>query len=103
MDIIQSIDAPIFALIGITLFAGMVRGFTGFGSALILVPVLAVFYDPKVAVVAELIIEIPMTIWLTATATKSAEKKTVVPMVISILIAIPIGVLTLKYFDSQIM
>ena len=39
-----AIDARFFVLMGIVFVAGIIRGFTGFGSALLAVPALAVRY-----------------------------------------------------------
>ena len=52
--------------------AGIIRGFTGFGSALIAVPTLAYLYGPAAAVVIEVLIEIPVVLYLLPAAIRAA-------------------------------
>ena len=44
--------------VGIAALAGLVRGFTGFGSALIYMPLVSAVYGPQVAAVTLLLIDI---------------------------------------------
>ena len=43
--------------IGVAVLAGAVRGFSGFGSALIYMPLVAAVYDPRIAAVTLLLID----------------------------------------------
>ena len=52
-------------IILIILFSGFIRGFLGFGSGLITIPILSFLYSPVFAIVFNIIIEIPTTIYLT--------------------------------------
>ena len=45
-------DPRFLAGVGAAVLAGIVRGFSGFGSALIYVPLMAAIYDPKIATVS---------------------------------------------------
>ena len=72
-------------------FSGIIRGYTGFGSALLTVPALAILFGPVQAVAIEILIEIPVSIGLLPTAYKNFEKKTVVPILIAFLIFVPLG------------
>jgi len=76
-------------------FSGIIRGYTGFGSALLTVPALAILFGPVQAVAIEILIEIPVSIGLLPTAYKNFEKKTVVPILIAFLIFVPTFLLIL--------
>lgn len=52
----------------IALLALFVRGFTGFGSALVMTPLLLFFFDIRTTVVATAIIEILGSLWVTLQA-----------------------------------
>src|SRR4051794_41341314 len=51
------LSASFAAAVGAAVLAGAVRGFSGFGSALILSPLLAALYGPAVAVPVALLLE----------------------------------------------
>jgi len=83
-------------------FSGIIRGYTGFGSALLTVPALAILFGPVQAVAIEILIEIPVSIGLLPTAYKNFEKKTVVPILIAFLIFVPLGTFLLILIDPNI-
>ena len=58
-------------LIIVVYFSGIIRGYTGFGSALLTIPALAVLFGPVQAVAIEILIEIPVSIGLLPKAMKS--------------------------------
>lgn len=80
----------------IVFLAGIIRGFTGFGSALLAVPALALIYGPVQAVVIEVLIEIPVALGLLPATIKDADRKTVFPMLIMFVLFVPLGALLLK-------
>lgn len=87
------------ALVGIVFLAGIIRGFAGFGSALLAVPALAVLYGPVEAIVIEVLIEIPISLLLLRTTLRECAPKTVVPMLILFAIFVPVGALLLRWVD----
>jgi uncharacterized protein len=97
------LNANLVLLLVIVYIAGIIRGFTGFGSALLIVPALAVIYGPVQAVVIEVMIEVPVTLGLLPVAIKKAVRKTVLPMLLMFLLFVPVGTLFLKVFDPGIM
>ena len=64
---------PLLAAAGIAMAALFVRGFTGFGSALIMTPLLLFFFDIKATVVATAIVEILGSFWVTVQARKDID------------------------------
>lgn len=51
-------DPRFFAALGIGLLTGLVRGFSGFGAALVHVPLMSAVYGPKIAVPSFVIADI---------------------------------------------
>jgi len=96
-----ALDAKFFLVIAAVVAGGLVRGFAGFGSALVIVPPLAILFGPQVAVAMEVIIEIPVTLSLLPAAVKHAKRDVIFPMLVAILVAIPIGTLALKLLDPE--
>jgi uncharacterized membrane protein YfcA len=93
------LNAQILGLWVVVYFAGIIRGFAGFGSALLAVPALSLIFDPAQAVVIEVLIEIPVSIGLLPVALRGAARRTVLPMLISFLVFVPVGAMLLKTFD----
>lgn len=82
--------------------AGIVRGFTGFGSALLAVPALAVIYGPVQAVVIEVLIEIPVCLGLLPTALRHAERRTILPMIAMFTLFVPVGAVLLTVTNPDL-
>ena len=89
------LDARFVTMMFVVFLAGIVRGFAGFGSALLAVPALAVIYGPVQAVVIEVMIEIPVCLGLLPTAFKHAERRTIFPMLAMFLVFVPVGAVLL--------
>lgn len=71
--------------------AGLIRGFSGFGSALINAPVLSLIWGPTIGVPVAALIEVAPAIQLTPKAIKIANWKTVWAFGIPALILLPAG------------
>ena len=91
-----NLDIRLLALMLVVFIAGIIRGYTGFGSALLAVPALAVLYGPVQAVVIEVLIEIPVSLGLLPNAIRKAERSTVLPMLLMFALFVPAGALLLK-------
>ena len=103
MENILNILPNNFILLMLTiLFAGFVRGFLGFGSGLIIMPILSFLYSHIFAIVFSIIIEIPSTIYLTFEGARKCKFKEIMPMFFSMMLMIPIGTLFLIAVDEQI-
>ena len=88
-------DERSLIMLMVVLIAGIIRGFTGFGSALLAVPALATIYGPVEAVVIEVLIEIPVCLTLLHTAIKRSERQTIFPMIAMFIVFVPVGALLL--------
>lgn len=97
------VTAEIYLAIIFVLIAGVLRGFSGFGAGLILVPSLSVIYSPIVAVATVVLLEIIPSIQLLPRAIKKCHWQSVAPMALMAAIAIPFGSLILVYTDADTM
>jgi uncharacterized membrane protein YfcA len=104
-DFVLYLPPPIelVIVVGVVFAGGFLRGFTGFGAALIIVPVLTIIYTPQVAVVMHLLMEIPGVIQLLPSAIQKCEKKSILPLLVAVLAGVPIGALLLSTIDEQIL
>ncbi|MEL6220435.1 MAG: TSUP family transporter [Pseudomonadota bacterium] len=82
---------------------GFLRGYSGFGSALAIIPVLAVSYGPQAAVAMHAIMEIPVILRLLPDAFARSERRTGAPMLLALLAVTPVGALALRFVDPEIM
>ena len=86
----------------VVVFSGFLRGFIGFGSGLLMIPILSYFYSPVFAMVFNIVIEIPATIYLTFVGVKKSNLKEITPMMITMMLSIPFGMIFLVSVDEQI-
>ncbi len=96
-----ALDGALLFLWFIIFVAGIIRGFTGFGSALIAVPTLAYLYGPAAAVVIEVLIEIPVVLYLLPAAIRAAHRPTILPMLAMFLLCVPLGAGLLTLIDPK--
>lgn len=83
--------------------AGVVRGFSGFGAGMILVPTLSLLYSPLVAVVSVVFMELIAAVQLLPWAVQRAHWRSVLPMLAMALMAIPVGAWILVNADPALM
>ena len=100
--LINNLPANFIYIIIVIIFSGFIRGFLGFGSGLITIPMLSFIYSPIFAVVFNIIIEIPTSIYLTLVGIRNCKFKEISPMFFSMMLMIPIGTIFLIYLDEQI-
>jgi uncharacterized membrane protein YfcA len=99
MDVFP-IQQPWFAWVAAAAgVAGAVRGLTGFGSALILVPILSMFLGPVVAVPVLNIVDGVATFLLLPDAMRRCRWSEVIPLFVGALALLPFGVYALRYVD----
>ena len=98
-----TLDYRIILVLAAVFVAGFVRGYTGFGSALIVVPVLAYVFGPREAVVMHSVIELPVILGLLPAAVRSAQRNVALPMMAMLSVTVPIGALILTFIDPAIL
>jgi uncharacterized membrane protein YfcA len=96
-------DSRFAAAIAVALIAGLVRGFSGFGSALIYVPLMSAIYEPRIAAVTLLITDFVASAPFTVSQTWRCNWREVAPVSGAALLTIPLGVAALEYLDPVIL
>jgi uncharacterized protein len=95
-------DVSVFALaalMAIALIASVARGFSGFGSALIFMPLASTVAAPRMVAALLLIIDLIAAAPLAPNAWKEADRKAVALMAIGALVTVPIGTYALTQFN----
>lgn len=85
--------------VGIAALAGLVRGFSGFGSALIYMPLVSAVYGPRVAAPTLLLIDTICSLPFAIHAMPHCNWREVTPVTIAGVVALPLGVAALVYVD----
>ncbi len=98
-----ALDLRLAVLFAAVCVGGVVRGFTGFGSALIIIPALTLVFGPLQAVVMHSIMEVPVILSLAPTAVQHADRRIVVPMILILLVTTPIGAVVLSTFNVDLL
>ncbi|MEZ5667489.1 MAG: sulfite exporter TauE/SafE family protein [Alphaproteobacteria bacterium] len=81
------------------LVAGVVRGFSGFGTAMVLMPIASAAYSPTTALVLLFVTDTVMTVPLVARAAPLCRWRQVLPMVAGAAVTAPLGVYLLTELD----
>ena len=83
--------------------AGLVRGFSGFGSALIYMPLMSAVYGPQVAASTLLLIDSISSLPFTFKVMPQCNWREVTPVSIAGALALPIGVMALVLIDPLVL
>lgn len=92
----------IFAVV-VVFAAGLVRGFAGFGAAMIIMPGLSLIYRPVGALAILTVIDIPATLQLLPAAIRQARWRQVFLLATGAAVAIPFGLWVMVNVDREIM
>ena len=84
------------------LLAGFVQGLTGFGSALVAIPLLSLLIDIKTAVPLCVLNGLIITAYLAVKLRNYLDWQKIQPLLIGSLAGIPVGIILLKEVDSSI-
>ncbi len=96
-DVIADPRFPI--AIGIAALSGLVRGFSGFGSALIYMPLISAVYSPRLAAPTLLLIDTICSLPFALQAMPQCNWREVAPVSIASAVALPFGVMALVLVD----
>ena len=92
---------PRFPLaVAISLLSGTVRGFSGFGAALVYVPLMSAVYGPRIAAPSFLVIDFFTGLVFALSLWRQAAWREIVPLAVSALVAAQFGALILLYADA---
>jgi uncharacterized protein len=90
-------------MLPMTLIAGFIRGFTGFGGPLFLLPVVNLFMPPAVGAGIVVWIDLFANIHLVPNARRDSSRAVILPLLLGTLVAMPIGVYVLINTDPVMM
>ncbi|MFD2029736.1 TSUP family transporter [Ancylobacter dichloromethanicus] len=85
------------------LVAGVTRGFSGFGGALIFVPLVSAAYGPRVAAPSLLVIDTLLTLPFVIPALRACVWRQVAPLAVGAVVAVPAGVWVLGRTDPLVL
>jgi uncharacterized membrane protein YfcA len=97
------IDARLAVVLVAVTIAGLLRGFVGFGAALISVPVFSLVLGPQAAIAVNTVMGLPAVFQLLPEAIRRAERPVVVPMCLATFLAAPVGTWVLVVSDPALM
>jgi len=109
MDLLSQLDfTPVHQdwfiwIVLVTFGAALVRGLSGFGSAMIMIPVLSAFLGPVVAVPILNLVDAVTTLPMLPPATKQCRWREVIPLFIGAALLMPLGVYLLKVVDPVLL
>lgn len=83
----------------VALIAGLVRGFSGFGSALIYVPLVSAIYEPRLGVITLLIVDFVSGAPFAIREAGRCNWRELLPVAIAAAATVPVGALALQYVD----
>ncbi len=84
-------DDRFMAAVAVAALAGVVRGFSGFGSALIYVPLIAALYEPRFATVSFVLMDYVCVAPYALRAVPQAQWRQVMPAFAASLLTVPLG------------
>ena len=99
MEYLPSLTSETLIVLILSLVAGTVRGFAGFGAGMILIPIISAMFGPKIGATSILVTDGLLTIPYFLKSLRHCEPKTVAPVVIGSVLMIPIGTYLLTTID----
>lgn len=96
-------DRRIVAAALVSALAGAVRGFTGFGSALIYIPLVSAIYGPRLAVTTLLLVDFVSSAPFSVAAFWHCNWREVLPVGVVMAAMVPLGALLLLFVDPLVL
>lgn len=95
-------DSSLAIALGLSLAAGLMRGFAGFGSGMMLSPILAILYGPAEAVLMIAVMEIVVSVQLVPKALPDAQWPFLGPLILAAIIGMPLGAWLLATTEPEL-
>ncbi len=93
----------IAVLLAATLIGGLVRGFTGFGFAMVFMPLASVVLGPVAALGLIWFIDLPFALPIAVRSARAAEWREILPLLLTATLALPAGIWLLIWLDRETM
>jgi uncharacterized membrane protein YfcA len=98
-DFLPPLDHAFWIVAVLALIAGTVRGFVGFGAGMIMIPFISAIYGPKIGAASILVADGILTIPYILKSLAHYEPRTVAPVAIGAVLAVPLGAYLLTTVD----
>lgn len=93
---------PTYVAFLLALLAGLMRGYTGFGTPIFLSPIYAVLFGPQATVPLLIIMEIPVVAQMVPPAWPKADLRQIAGLAAGCAVMLPVGALMLHVLDPAI-
>lgn len=91
------------AAAAIAALSGLVRGFSGFGGAMIYMPLVAAVYEPRIAAVTILLVDFLSSTPFAIPEVRRCTWREVIPISIAMAVAVPLGAWALLVLDPIVL
>lgn len=99
--ILPYLDAKLALAAVVVIIAGAMRGFAGFGSAMMMAPIFALLFGPRAMIALVTLLELLVTVQLIPRAAREAEWRFVGPLSVAALVCMPLGGWLLVSIDTE--
>jgi len=96
-------DWRIYAALACTAVAGIMRGYSGFGTAVLLAPLYSVLWGPRIGVPVVLLLELAVSIQLLPKAFAQADRRVILPIGGAACLMTPVGAVILLTADEDLL
>lgn len=94
-------DWRIYVAAAVTAIAGLMRGYSGFGTAVLLAPAYSVLWGPRIGVPVMLLMELAVSLQLLPKAFGDANRRVIYPIGGAAVLATPLGAFILLTADQD--
>lgn len=95
-------DFSLAVAMGLSLAAGLMRGFAGFGSGMMLSPVFAILYGPAEAVLMIAVMEVVVSVQLVPKALPDVQWPFLGPLILAAVVGMPLGAWLLATTEPEL-
>lgn len=96
-------DWRFYAAALITAVAGLMRGYSGFGTAVLLAPAYSLLWGPRIGIPAMLLMELAVSLQLLPKAFGDANRRVILPIGAAACVATPMGAFILLTADQDLL
>jgi uncharacterized membrane protein YfcA len=96
-------DWRTYAALVVTAIAGIMRGYSGFGTAILLAPLYSVLWGPRIGVPVMLLMELFVSAQLLPKAFGQADRRVILPIGAAAVLMTPVGAFVLLTADQDIL
>lgn len=96
-------EPRVYAAAAVALLAGVTRGFSGFGGAMIYMPLIAMIYEPRIAAVTILVVDFISATPFAIPELRRCTWREVAPLSVAMAVGLPLGVWLLIVLDPIVL